>query len=234
MKKIYLNGKVVFPFTGKEELLKFIVNKKKILIAMNTEKILSTNQELQAIINDNIAYPDGIGAVMALRRKGVKASKMPGAYLWRDIVKEFCQTKSFYLIGSTKEVINSTVQKLEKEYPKIKITGFRNGYFDSNKFAEVTEDIKAKKPDIVFVAMGSPKQEYIMRDLLSQHPALYMGLGGSFDLYTGKTKPVPEWWNKIFKWEGIYRSLDDFKNIQRWKRQLPALKIIPKILFNRL
>ena len=82
--------------------------------------------------------------------------------------------------------------------------------------------------------MGSPKQEYIMSILLNKYPALYMGLGGSFDLYCGKAKPVPEWWNKIFKWEGLYRTLNDFYNIKRWKRQPPVLKIIYKVIFNKL
>ncbi len=142
MERVYINGKSVFPFKSKEELLKFISKEKKILIAMNTEKILSSNNKLQSIINDNIAYPDGIGAVMALRRKSIKAAKIPGAYLWQDIIKQFYHDKSFYLIGSTDEVINSTVKKLKSEYPKIRIAGFRNGYFDNHEFAAILEDIK--------------------------------------------------------------------------------------------
>lgn len=232
--KIYLNGKAVYPFQNKDDLLRYIQDQKKILIAINTEKILSENQKLNSLINTNIGYPDGIGAVLALKRKGIKACKIPGAYLWLDVINKFEKDKLFYLIGSTDAVIEATVQKLTKDYSRIKIKGYRNGYFGNNEFHEIIEDIKVKKPDIVFVAMGSPKQEYIMSQLLEHHPALYMGLGGSFDLFTGKTKPVPQWWNNIFKWEGLYRALSDFKNIQRLKRQLPALKIIPKIIFNKL
>jgi UDP-N-acetyl-D-mannosaminouronate:lipid I N-acetyl-D-mannosaminouronosyltransferase len=232
--KIYLNGKAVYPFQNKDDLLRYIQDQKKILIAINTEKILSENQKLNSLINTNIGYPDGIGAVLALKRKGIKACKIPGAYLWLDIINRFQQNKTFYLIGSTDLVIEATVQKLKQDYPHIKIKGYRNGYFGDNEMFSIVEDIKIKKPDIVYVAMGSPKQEYVMSELLEQHPALYMGLGGSFDLYAGKTKPVPQWWNKIFKWEGLYRCFDDFKNIDRWKRQAPALKIIPKIIFNKL
>ncbi len=232
--KVYLNGKAVYPFQTKDDLIGYIQNQKKILIAINTEKILSENNKLNSLINTNIGYPDGIGAVMALKRKGIKACKIPGAYLWMDIVNRFQNDKSFYLVGSTDLVIELTVQKLKIDYPHITIKGYRNGYFDNYEILEIIEDIKNKKPDIIFVAMGSPKQEYIMSELLLQHPALYMGLGGSFDLYVGKTKPVPQCWNKIFKWEGLYRCFDDFKNIDRWKRQVPALKIIPKIIFNKL
>jgi UDP-N-acetyl-D-mannosaminouronate:lipid I N-acetyl-D-mannosaminouronosyltransferase len=73
-----------------------------------------------------------------------------------------------------------------------------------------------------------------MSDLLKEHPALYMGLGGSFDLYCGKTSPVPDWWCRYFLWEGLYRTLTDPGNRQRWKRPLPATRIIYRILFDRL
>ena len=95
--------------------------------------------------------------------------------------------------------------KLRSEYPDIMVRGYRNGYFQDGEIEAVKGEIREKKPDIVFVAMGSPRQEFLMARLMAVHPALYMGLGGSFDLYCGKTKPVPEWWKKTFKWEGIYR-----------------------------
>jgi UDP-N-acetyl-D-mannosaminuronic acid transferase (WecB/TagA/CpsF family) len=73
-----------------------------------------------------------------------------------------------------------------------------------------------------------------MADLIAVHPALYMGLGGSLDLFCGKVKAVPDWWCRYFIWEGLYRALSDMGNIQRWKRQLPAMRIIYKILLGRL
>jgi UDP-N-acetyl-D-mannosaminouronate:lipid I N-acetyl-D-mannosaminouronosyltransferase len=75
--KTYLNGKAVYPFQSKDELLRYIQNQKKILIAINTEKILSENNKLNSLINTNIGYPDGIGAVMALKRKALKHVKFP-------------------------------------------------------------------------------------------------------------------------------------------------------------
>ena len=50
------------------------------------------------------------------------------------------------------------------------------------------DDIAEKRPDFVFVAMGSPKQEFLMADMLKRHKAVYQGLGGSFDVYTGRAK----------------------------------------------
>ena len=76
----------------------------------------------------------------------------------------------------------------------------------TNDEEELIEDLLLKKPDIVFVAMGSPKQEYLMEKLYNNHKALYQGLGGSFDLYINKTRRAP----KIFLntgLEGFYRFL---------------------------
>ena len=58
-------------------------------------------------------------------------------------------------------------------------------------------DIKNKKPDIVFVAMGSPKQEKLMEKMFKVHPAIYQGLGGSFDVYVGKVKSPGGIWIKL-------------------------------------
>ncbi|NLF50723.1 MAG: WecB/TagA/CpsF family glycosyltransferase [Leptolinea sp.] len=234
MVEAYLNGKRTYAVQSKEDLLAFIKNKKAILIAMNTEKILREDIRLREIINSNIGYPDGVGAVLAMRRKGIPARKIPGAVFWLEIVKAFHLGKTFYLLGSKSDIINMTVIKLKKEYPGIKILGYRDGYFTDAEYVEIKQDIQQRKPDVIFVALGSPRQEYVMADLIAVHPALYMGLGGSLDLFCGKVKAVPDWWCRYFIWEGLYRALSDMGNIQRWKRQLPAMRIIYKILLGRL
>jgi UDP-N-acetyl-D-mannosaminouronate:lipid I N-acetyl-D-mannosaminouronosyltransferase len=232
--KVFINGKAIYPFKSTAEVLNHIDNKIGILIAINTEKILSNDKTLTDIIENNIGYPDGIGAVFALRRKGINSSKIPGAYLWLNIIKRYYKEKSFFFIGSTSAVINATIEKLRLDFPGIKIVGYRDGYFGTNEISSIVREIKETRPEIVYVAMGSPKQEYIMDQFVRSYPALYMGLGGSFDLYCEKVKPVPIWWNKVFKWEGLYRSMLDIGNFKRWKRQIPALRIIPKLIFNKL
>lgn len=93
------------------------------------------------------------------------------------------------------QVIDATVEKLKKEYEGINIAGYRNGYIKTDEEKQaLIEDIVAKKPDVVFVAMGSPKQEYLMQEIQKQHKAIFQGLGGSFDVYTGNVKRAPKWW----------------------------------------
>ncbi len=234
MEHRYINSKKIFGFKSRSELLAHISLQKKILIAVGVEKILNRDIKLTKIINENIAYCDGVGAVMALKKKGLYSVKIPGAKFWLDLINDHYKTKTFYLIGSKEIVIKDTVNKLKKEFDGINIVNFRDGYFGDDEISLIEKDLILKKPDIVFVALGSPKQEYLMDHFIKKHPALYMGLGGSFDLYTGVAKEVPTIWKKIFKWEGIYRAFNDFRNMKRWKRQLIAFKFIYKYYFNKL
>ena len=191
------NGVKVYPFSSFDEVIDFALDKKKILVAINAEKILHATEETKNIINDNIGYCDGIGAVMAMRKHGVpNARKIAGCELWLKIVERlYKKGKSFYLVGSKQEVIEETVAKLRQEYEGIKIVGYRNGYLkiDTEKRVLI-DDICDKKPDVVFVAMGSPKQEILMGEISQLHSAIYQGLGGSFDVYTGHVLRAPKWW----------------------------------------
>ena len=222
MKKKSLNGVLVYPFKSTDELLTYINNKNKILVAINAEKVVMATDLTKEIINNNIGYCDGVGAVKALRRLGEKdVVKIAGCELWLHIINRYHSEKSFYFIGGKQNIIDQTISKLKTEYPDINIVGYRNGYLQSEEDREaLIEDVATIKPDIVFVAMGSPKQEILMHDMQKVHPAVYQGLGGSFDVYTGYVKRAPQWWIN-HNLEFIYRVLVQPKRI---KRQLHYLK----------
>ena len=213
---VELNGVQVYPFQTFEELLAYVQARKGILVAINAEKILHATQQTKEIINRNIGYCDGYGAVMALRKLGVDAVKIPGCELWLKIIQAWNKEgRSFYLVGSRSEVIEETVAKLRKDYPQIVIAGYRDGYIRSEQERELLlSDIEEKKPDVVFVAMGSPKQELLMEEMYKRHPAIYQGLGGSFDVYTGKVERAPQWWVR-HNLEWAYRLIKQPSRIRR-------------------
>ena len=96
MKSEYLKGIKTFASNSKSEFLKYILKNKQILIAVNAEKIMMSSQETKAIINRNFGYPDGIGAVWALKRKGhKKVFKIAGCELWLDIINHSYKEKTF-------------------------------------------------------------------------------------------------------------------------------------------
>ncbi len=225
---ININNVRLYAPDSRKDLIEEAFVQKKILVAVNAEKILMADQIFAEFISSNIGYPDGIGAVWLLRRRGFsKAIKIPGVELWLEVVKSYHQTKTFYFVGGKEEVIQETVAKLKVDYPGISILGYRNGYIqaDGDK-EELTKDIVAKRPDVVFVAMGSPKQELLMKELQEIHPAVYQGLGGSFDVYTGRVERAPKWWlDNNLEW--AYRL---YKEPWRIRRQIKLIRFLKYLI----
>jgi UDP-N-acetyl-D-mannosaminouronate:lipid I N-acetyl-D-mannosaminouronosyltransferase len=227
-----INGVKTHCFSSKKELIDFAFAEKKGLIAVNAEKILHATDRTRELFRKNIGYSDGIGAVWALKRKGFRhAIKIPGCELWLEIIKSSYVSKSFYLVGAKQEVLEKTIERLKLEFPGINILNYRNGYIKSdNEKNELIADIKTRKPDVVFVAMGSPKQEMLIDEMLQAHTAVYQGLGGSFDVYVGTVQRAPTWWVK-HNLEWAYRLV---KQPARIGRQIHLVKFALLLLFNRI
>lgn len=229
--RIELNGMKVYPFRSPNELLEFVDRNKGILVAVNAEKVTKATDETRSIVNNNIGYADGAGVVVAMHKLGKSdAIRIAGADLWLDIVRESYKEKSFYLIGGKQEVIDETIARLKKEFEGIKILGYRNGYIKTDEERDsLIQDVAEKKPDVIYVAMGSPKQELLMADMMKVHPAIYQGLGGSFDVYTGRVKRAPLWWQK-HNIEFLYRFL---KQPQRYRREYYRLKFLAWMMLGK-
>lgn len=230
IQSVDLNGKRTYGPASRAELIEFWVEQKGILVAMNAEKILNTNPVLTDIINNNIGYPDGVGAVRALAKNKIKSLKIPGCELWLDVIEQFSESKKFYLIGSKPEVIEATVAKLKQTYPSINIVGYRDGYLKNGDKEALIQDISEKKADFIFVAMGSPLQEQIMAEMHQAFPACYMGLGGSFNVYTGAAKRAPVLFQRL-GCEWLYRLL---REPTRIKRQLKLVKFLFLLSLGRI
>tara|TARA_B100000963_G_scaffold289151_1_gene258554 strand:- start:4370 stop:5068 length:699 start_codon:yes stop_codon:yes gene_type:complete len=232
MKSEIINGIKIYAPSSKDEFLNYISNNKQILVAVNSEKIMKSDKQIKNIINRNLGYPDGIGAVWALKRKGHNnVVKIAGCDLWLDIINKYYNSKSFYLVGGSQNVINKTVLKLKNEFPEINILNFRDGYI-KNKSEEksLIQNVKKLRPDFIFIAMGSPKQEYLMQAMQREYKALYQGLGGSFDVYIGNVNRAPKFWiNSNLEW--AYRLLNQPTRIYR---QIVYIPFLIKLILNRL
>lgn len=231
MESVEILGINVYPYLNFEDLIDDAVKQKKMLLSVNAEILLRSDAELRTIYNNNIGYADGIGAVMALNKKKVQAMKLPGCELWLKIVEKFADSdKTFYIVGSTDDVISKTIAQLKEKFPNLKIAGYRNGYLNDTDVEELEQNIERLKPDFVFVAMGMPKQEKLMARLYNKHRAVYLGLGGSFDVFTSNVKRAPKWWidHNI---EFAYRL---WKQPSRIKRQLPLIKFYLMVKFGKI
>lgn len=222
--RIDIRGAKVYPFRSADELIDFVSTHKGILVAVNAHKLLDANEVTLPIINNNIAYCDGAGAVAAAKIKGAEdAVKIPGCELWLKIIERHHKTATFYIIGAKPAVHEATVRKLHDDFPGIRILGHRDGYIASPEEREaLIADVAAKKPDFVFVAMGSPAQEILMDEMLARHRAVYQGLGGSFDVYTGNVPRAPKWMAN-HKLEFAYRL---WKQPKRIKHDIDYIRFV--------
>lgn len=231
--RVEVNGVKIHPFSTFDSLLEYVNGRKGILVAINAEKILHATDQTRPIINRNIGYCDGVGAVMALKKRGYNdVVKIPGCELWLKIIASlYKEGKTFYLVGGKQEVIEQTIGKLKTDFPGIQIVAYRNGYIKTDEERNaLIDDIAQKKPDVVFVAMGSPKQELLMEEMLQRHAAIYQGLGGSFDVYTGNVKRAPKWWvDHSLEW--AYRLV---KQPSRIKRQIHLVRFLLLVNLGRI
>lgn len=188
-------------------------------IAINPEKVIRSLNEPDiraAIMSASIRYADGIGVVKTLGRKSrQKISRIPGCELWEAIMEKSGKFHlSVYLVGASDLTINETKQKLQEQY-NVNVCAVQDGYFDKNKEHEIIEKIGNVQPKIVTVALGSPRQELFIQECRKICPnTFFMGVGGSYDVYTKKVSRAPLIYQKM-NLEWFYRLMSQPKRIFR-------------------
>ena len=174
----------------------------------------------------SLIIPDGVGTQISgkILKTPVK-EKIAGIELMKRIISK-CEKdgNGIYLLGANEENLKTCIANIIRDYPKINIVGYHNGFFDLDNPKEILEDIKNKKPLVLFVAMGCPRQEKFIINYMDKLPCkIYMGVGGSFDVIAEKVNRAPRWMINIGM-EWAYRV---FKEPWRIKR----LGSIPKFIW---
>ena len=193
---------------------------KSLIVAINPEKIIKAkeDQALKTLLNNaEFQIPDGIGVILASKiQKGHITSRVTGVEMMMRLCEEAAKRqKPIFLYGGKPGVADQAAAKLQELYPTIQIAGTQDGYEKDN--SKVQAKINAAKPDLLFVAMGSPKQEnWINTNRDQLHPTIYQGVGGSFDVLAGTVKRAPEAFQKVGM-EWFYRLM---KEPHRIKRQI--------------
>ncbi|TGV16779.1 glycosyltransferase, partial [Mesorhizobium sp. M00.F.Ca.ET.186.01.1.1] len=132
-----------------------------------------------------------------------------------------------YLLGAKPDVISLAAEKLAARYPNARLVGYRDGFFRAEDEEKIVQEIAKAKPELLFVALGAPRQDEWMvkyRDRLNA--SMMMGVGGSFDVISGKVKRAPEIWQKLHL-EWFYRLASQ---PSRWKRQLAIPRFVLTVL----
>lgn len=207
-----------------------------------TTRIIHTpNSEIvQLCIDQNEYYdvmnaaeliiPDGIGVIKAAKILGtpLKKGKVAGIDLFERIV-EISQDKGagLFFLGGKPGVAESAVEKLKAKYPRIKVSGIRDGYFKDEETDLLINEINESGADMLFVCLGVPKQECFMHKNRERlHVKLMGGFGGSLDVFAGNVKRAP----KIF----IKLGLEWFYRLIKEPHRIGRMMKLPKFLFGTI
>ena len=194
------------------------------VVTINPEmyKEAEINSEFKKIIDEaEMVIPDGVGIKLALILKGKNAARIPGIDFARKLLEECAlRGKSVAIIGAKEEIVVKAVDNLKNKIDGLNIVYYHNGYFDNNDL--IYKDLQELKPNLVLVALGSPKQEYFIYEAKSQlAPCLMVGIGGSLDVWAGEVKRAPVIFRKLgLEW--LYRTI---KQPERFKRIFPTLPL---------
>lgn len=231
-KKLLGFGIDTFDFQSAVAYAKNLIDSKQggQVITINPEMIefgLKNPDFAQILHNADLVIPDGVGVKIGLKIKGVNTQRIAGIEFSYKMLEE-CSKNGFpvALIGAKPHIIEKAAQNLKIKIQDLEIVYLQDGYFQDRE--KVLTELKEKSPKFVLVALGSPRQEEFIveaRKLLPQ--ALMIGVGGSFDVWSGEVQRAPVIYQKLgLEW--LYRTV---KEPQRFKRIFPTL---PRFLFRVL
>lgn len=215
-----------------EKLDEHLANREKaFVVTANPEIVMKAKEDEQyKKVIDQATYitADGIGVVKAaqLLNKPIP-ERVTGYDTMLELLKLAAEKQySIYLLGGQQETLEKAIENIKRDYPKINIVGSHNGFFDWDN-NPIQQDIIEKKPDLIFVALGVPRQEnWIAQNLPAFEKGVCIGVGGSFDVIAGTVERAPEVWQKA-NLEWLYRLI---KQPSRWKRMLALPRFGLKIL----
>ncbi len=212
------------------------------VVTINAEMVVASqkDQKLDRIIrNANLVVPDGAGVVWALRLAEAKNSnvqRLPGIELAASALASAARLgQEVALIGGRPEVMNKLIEDLPKLHTGLKIVAYQNGFYDKAEEQAILEGMAETRPKLMLVALGVPKQEFFIDHYKHLFPqAVMIGVGGSFDVWTGFVKRAPLTFQK-FHCEWLYRLLKEPWRLGRMAQSLPnfAWQALAEVLAKR-
>lgn len=192
-------------------------------IAINAAKVVEFQDDeamRQAIGEAHLLTADGQPVVWAARLLGRPLpARVAGADLMEALLAHAAHRDyTVYLFGAKQEIVEACVAKAQALYPRLRIAGYRNGYFRREDEADIIAEIRAAEPDILFLGFGTPAKEYFMhRHYRALGVPFVMGVGGSFDVFAGLVPRAPRWMQRAgLEW--AFRLGQEPRRM--WKRYL--------------
>jgi N-acetylglucosaminyldiphosphoundecaprenol N-acetyl-beta-D-mannosaminyltransferase len=155
--------------------------------------------------------------VWALGRQGYRVRRSPGIELARRLL-EHAAARGWRvaLVGASPETMERLRQVLPAEIPGLNLVLACHGFQSAETWPGIEQLLLELRPDLVLVALGVPRQETWIQGLPRPRTGLWMGVGGSFDVWAGTKKRAPAWMGAL-QIEWLYRLLQE---PHRWRRML--------------
>lgn len=206
--------------------------KRMFIVTANPEILMfaEKNEDLHTLLMEtaDAITPDGISVVKAMHSCGLSAKeRITGVDLAESLLETAGQKGlSVFLLGAKEEVVSTLAEKLTAKHPKLTVH-YKNGY-EPDKDA-IFETIAELKPDLVLVALGCPAQERLIAKHLDKfEKGVFVGVGGSFDVLSGKKMRAPALFVKT-NTEWLYRIVREPSRLKRfWQSNVKFLGRVRK------
>lgn len=190
------------------------------IVTLNAEMTMAAlaDPALGAVIEQaDLVIPDGAGVVWALGRQGHRVRRCPGIELARALLEQAPALGwRVALVGASPPVMAALRARLEREIAGLQIEISSHGYLDPDQWSALEDQLAQSRPDLVLVALGVPRQELWIQERPRPRTGLWMGVGGSFDVWAGAKKRAPHWMGAL-QIEWLYRLVQE---PARWRRML--------------
>jgi len=208
-------------------------NRVHTVFAANPEKNFSVPRDpmlYQVFKEADLLLPDGIGMVLAARfLYGAPLERVPGCEFMQALCTKTAEYgHSVFLYGAKEAVNKSAVDRLQTDNPGLVIAGRSNGYVPEHGMDALVESINRSKAKILFLALGSPKQEQWIATYghRLEHVKVCQGIGGTLDVITGQVERAPQFFCKTgLEW--LYRLMKEPKRLKRqWVLPVFAFQVL--------
>jgi N-acetylglucosaminyldiphosphoundecaprenol N-acetyl-beta-D-mannosaminyltransferase len=203
------------------------------IVTLNAEMTMAAREDAalgRAIAAADLVIADGAGVVWALGRQGYRVRRSPGIELAWSLLEEAAERGwRVALVGASPAVMETLRQTLHRQMPQLDLSFCVHGYQEAAAWPELERQLLALQPDLVLVALGVPRQETWIHGLAGRRSGLWMGVGGSFDVWAGVKKRAPRWMGRL-QIEWLYRLLQE---PSRWRRMLALPRFTCAVLRGR-
>lgn len=204
------------------------------VVTLNAEMVMQGEQNLELaeiIHHAEFVIPDGAGIVLYLRLKGKPVPRCPGIELAQFMIEKIgCQQPSDLIVfyGGQPGVAQQAADRFKQKFPSLNIITY-HGYLDTQETQKLQQTLQKLQPKLILVGLGVPRQELWIKNHRSLCPnGIWMGVGGSFDIWSGQKQRAPAWFCEHHL-EWLYRL---YQEPWRWRRMLVLPQFALKALLS--